>query len=299
MSTRTLIPLQYGPVDMTLTRPWYVVAGATIAAVWVSIAGVAAAWDAISTLLYADWAEYIWARKCEAVFWAAMMTMMALLGAMLLVLEWRSVFRYSAPMSAMAGVVLSLPALFAAWIAIEELTGPWRGLGLPPRRLIEVVAISLGFSCFTHFRWAALTARWRTRTATEDPAIAERSGDLPSHPPRRSSWDPWCSATIAMLTGVAICYLGAYLSVLCVIWGPENDWPLSTLLASPEFCIWRAYALQYGATDGWFPFILTGKPEGTYVIVSFGAWIPAALAAVFVPCAVYAACRRARRNAWS
>ena len=98
----------------------------------------------------------------ERTFLVAMYVLIVLLCLMLLTLEWRAVFRYSATV----GILLGFPAGLAA-VAEIATVGATRGhaIGSPAVWLIGTVAASLGFACFTHVRWATLIAKWLTRTA--------------------------------------------------------------------------------------------------------------------------------------
>lgn len=155
------VPLQYSRVDMTFRRPWYVWAGAGIASAWVLAAGVAAAVGGVRVAMKHDASGWL-----ERSFVMALCGLVVLLCLMLLALEWRAVFRYSATASAMVGIVLVLPAGFATVAEIAAVSESRSGaMHSPAVWFIGSVATSLGFACFTHFRWTTLIANWLTRTA--------------------------------------------------------------------------------------------------------------------------------------
>ena len=95
-----------------------------------------------------------------------MCVLVVLLCLMLLALERRAVFRYSATASATVGIVLMFPAGFAAVAEIQAVyMAHAHAIGSPDVWYLGVMATSLGFACFTHFRWTTLIANWLTRTA--------------------------------------------------------------------------------------------------------------------------------------
>lgn len=154
-------PLEYSRVDMTLRRPWYVWAGAAIASLWVSAAGVAAGVGAVTVVLARDAAGAM-----ERSFFVALCALAGLLCLMLLALEWRAVFRYSATASGTLGIMLILPAGFAAVAELQAVRmAQAHAIYSPDVWYLGTVATSLGFACFTHFRWTSVIAGWLTRTA--------------------------------------------------------------------------------------------------------------------------------------
>lgn len=156
------VPLQYRRVEqpMPLTRPWYVWAGAGIASAWLSMACVAAAGGIVSAVM---------GNLRDRLIMAAMVSLLSLivvLCVMLLVLEWRAVFRYSATASATVGMSLLMVTIFAMVAEVGTLAhARFHVTNSPEVWFIGAIAASLGFACFTHWRWTTLIANWLTRTA--------------------------------------------------------------------------------------------------------------------------------------
>jgi hypothetical protein len=160
MGTGTPELLEYSPVEMTLRRPWYVWAGAAIASLWVSAAGVAAGVGIVVAALERN------SEPLVTIFIISLYSLVVLLCMMLLGLEWRAVFRYSATASGTLGIVLVLPAGLAAIAEMQAVRmAHAHAVSSPDVWLLGTVATSLGFACFTHFRWTSVIARWLTRTA--------------------------------------------------------------------------------------------------------------------------------------
>lgn len=63
-----------------------------------------------------------------------------------------------------AGIVLILPAGFAALAEIQAVyMAHAHAIGSSDVWYLGAIATSLGFACFTHFRWTTLIANWLTR----------------------------------------------------------------------------------------------------------------------------------------
>jgi hypothetical protein len=96
----------------------------------------------------------------------ALLALAVLVCLMLLALEWRAVFRYSASASATVASVLMVPAALALLALLATVAQNRRNaMASPAVWQIAAIAASLGFACFTHLRWATRIANWLTRTA--------------------------------------------------------------------------------------------------------------------------------------
>lgn len=161
MSTKPATPasLEYRRVRPTLLRPWYVWTGAVIATFFLGTIGVAAA-IAVAKALRPG------AYPLDATLFIAMLLLVILVCVMLLIMEWRAIFRYSAVASALVGAALVLPAGLATAGELSALAEVhFRAMGSPAVWFFAPIVISLGFACWTHCRWAGVIANWLTRTA--------------------------------------------------------------------------------------------------------------------------------------
>ncbi|GEM_PF-62238 len=158
--------IHYARPQIVFSRPWYVWLGAVIIAGWLVIVGAASVWTIIRVSVDPH------DSRMELTMLLAAPVLGLLFIGMMLVLQWRALFRRSENASAIVGSVLCLLACVALLAEAQAL--------LSHRAVLEIasvgaIAATLIFGAFTHFRWALFVAAWldRKSVSVSDEAVEE------------------------------------------------------------------------------------------------------------------------------
>lgn len=160
MMAMAKVNIGYARPEVLLRRPWYVWAGAVMATGWLAVVGVATVWGSVRVCMDHH------AARVEPVTDLALLLLALLIVTMVLVLEWRAIFRCSANASAMVGLVFAMVACLAL---LAEAQAVLRHRNIREIASIGAIAAVLCFCAWAHFRWAALIAAWLTHSIEAAP----------------------------------------------------------------------------------------------------------------------------------